>query len=142
MKDLHNNSHYVPVILPVAAAIEDNTAQVGAIVDHRGYQGAEYVIVTGTLADAAATFTALLEESDASDMTGATAVADADLLGTEALASFTQASDGKAFKLGYRGGKDYTRLTVTPAGNGAAAPIVAICHLGFPLRAPTANPPA
>lgn len=142
MRDLHNNSNYVPVIVPVATAVADNTAQVGAIICHRGYQGAEYVIMTGTLADAGATFTALLEESDASDMTGATAVADADLLGTEALASFIQSDDSKCFKLGYIGGKDYTRLTITPAGNGAAAPIVALCHLGFPLRGPTVNPPA
>lgn len=142
MKDLHNNSHYVPVILPVAAAITDNTAQVGAIVDHRGYDSAEYVIMAGTLADAGATFTALLEESDSSDLSGSNAVADEDLLGTEALASFTQADDGKVFKLGYRGSKPFTRLTITPAGNAGNAPIVALCHLGHPYRAPTANPPA
>jgi hypothetical protein len=142
MRDLHNNSHYVPVIVPAATALADNTAQVGAIVNHLGFAGAEYVIITGNLADAGATFTVSLEEGNDSGLSDAAAVNDVDLLGTKALASFTEASDGKCFKLGYRGIKQYTRLTITPAGNASAAPLAALCHLGIPDRAPTANPPA
>jgi hypothetical protein len=69
--------------------VSDNTAEVGAIIDRQGFDGLTYVIATGTLADVDATFTVLLEESDDSGMSGATAVADANLLGTEALAAFT-----------------------------------------------------
>ncbi len=142
MKDMFNNINVKPVLVPVATALADNTAQVGAIINRKGYNSLTYLIMTGALADAAATFTTLLEESDDSGMSGATAVADTDLLGTEALASFTQASDGLCLKLGYTGNKTYTRLTITPAGNAAAAPMVVMALLGYPNNSPTANPPA
>jgi hypothetical protein len=142
MRDLLNNIDIRPVLVPVAAALADDTAQVGAIIDHQGYESITYLIVTGTLADAGATFTALLEESEDSGMAGATAVADADLIGTEALASFTQASDSKTFKLGYKGSMRYSRLTITPAGNAGNAPLAAVCVRGHPHRVATANPPA
>lgn len=142
MRDLHNNSTYRPVIVPVAAAPTGNTPQVGTIIDRAGYDGVEYVIMPGLLEDAGATWTALLEESDLLAMGDATAVADKDLLGTEALASFIQTDDSKCFKLGYVGSKRYTRLTLTPANNASNAPVAAFCHLGFPNVAPTANPPA
>ena len=142
MRDMMNNTHVKPVLSPVATALADDTAQVGGIIDKLGFNSLTYVIQTGTLADAGATFTTLLEESDDSGMSGATAVADEDLIGTEALASFTQTADGKVFKLGYIGTKRYTRLTITPSGNGSAAPLAAIALLGHPHSAPTANPPA
>lgn len=142
MRDLHNIIHPVPVLAPPATALADNTAQVGAIIDHSGYDSAEYIIQTGTLSDAGATFTVLLEEGNDSSLSDAAAVADADLIGTEALASFDQTADGKCLKLGYKGSKRYTRLTITPAGNGAAAPLSALCVLSDPRVAPTSNPPA
>lgn len=142
MKDMFNNCTPKPVLVPAASALADNTAQVGTIIDRLGYESLTYLIITGTLADAGATFTVLLEESDVSDMTGAVAVADADLLGTEALASFTQASDGICLKLGYTGHLRYTRMTITPAGNASAAPMAVVALLGHPRVAPTANPPA
>ena len=126
------------VLSPVSVA--DNTAQVGQVIDHRDYSDALYVIATGSLGDAGAEFTVLLEESDASG-SGFAAVADADLLGTEALASFIQTDDDKCFKLGYKGAKRYTRLTITPTNNATAALISAVCVLKAQLR-PTANPPA
>lgn len=129
-------------VISPAAATTDNTAWVGQIIDIQGYDSLTYLIETGSLADADATFTVLLEESDASDMSGAAAVADVDLLGTEALASFTFADDNKCFKLGYVGNKRYTRLTVTPANNSGNAFVAAIALLGHPAQRPTANPPA
>jgi hypothetical protein len=71
MRDLHNNIHPVPVLAPAATAVADNTAQVGSIVDHQGYDSAEYVIITGTLADAGATFTVLLEEGAIANLSDA-----------------------------------------------------------------------
>jgi len=147
LRDLHNNIDVRAVLAPVAAALADDTAQVGLVIDHLGYDAAEYVIVTGTLADAGATFTVLLEEGDtgtagSTTLSDAAAVADADLIGTEALASFTQASDVKCFKLGYKGAKRYTRITITPSGNAGNAPMAVVCVLGHPHQAPTANPPA
>lgn len=140
MRDLHNNVHIKRVISPVSVA--DNTAQVGQIIDRLGYQSLEYVIATGSLADADATFTTLLQEGDASDMSDAATVAAADSLGTQAQASFVFSDDDKVFKIGYKGNKRYTRLTITPAANASAALLCAVAVLGDAEVAPTSNPPA
>jgi hypothetical protein len=140
MKDLMNQITPVRVISPVSVA--DNTALVGQVVDKSGFESVTYLIATGSIADADATFTVLLEESDAANMTGATAVADADLLGTEVLAAFRFDDDNETRKLGYIGNKRYTRLTITPVGNASAALVSAVAVLGHPQIAPTANPPA
>jgi len=140
MRDLMNNIQAKRVLSP-AASPADNTAQVGQIIDRQGYESLTYLILTGSLPDADATFAALLEESDASDMSGSNAVADADMIGTEALASFIFSDDNKVFKLGYIGDKRYTRLTITPAANSSASLLAAVAVLGHPDQAPTSNPP-
>lgn len=139
MKDLFNQIHPLRVISPVSVA--DTTAQVGQIIDKRGFESLTYVIATGSIADADATFTVLLEEGDNAALSDAVAVADADLLGTEVLAAFQYDDDNETRKLGYIGSKRYTRLTITPVGNASAAVLSAVAILGNPAIAPTANPP-
>ncbi len=143
MKDLANVITPKRVLSPVST--DADTALVGEIIDKKGFESVTYVIATGSIGDANATFTVLLEEGDAAAMGDATAVADADLLGTEALASFIFSDDNKCFKLGYIDSKRYTRLTITPSGNSgtpSAALLSAVAILGNPQIAPTANPPA
>lgn len=140
MKDLFNNINLKRVLSPYSEAA--NTAGVGQIIDRQGYESLTYVVATGSIADIDATFTVLLEESDDSGMSGAAAVADADLLGTELLAAPLFSDDDKVFKLGYRGNKRYTRLTITPAANASAALLCAVAILGHPAVSPTVNPPA
>lgn len=140
MKDLASNIDVKRVISPVSVA--DNTGQVGQIIDRRGFDSVTFMIATGSVADADATFTVLLEESDDSGMSGGNAVADADLIGTEALAGFQFDDDNECRKLGYVGNKRYLRLTITPANNASAALLAAVAVLGHPSLAPTANPPA
>lgn len=132
MRDLYNN---LKLIDAKVASVSDDTPVVSAIIDTKDYESVAFLIGTGTLADAGATFTALLEEGDVSDLTGGNAVADDDMLGTEAAASFTQADDNAEKKIGYHGNKRYCRLTITPAGNGAAAPI-SIFAVGVPRVRP------
>lgn len=139
MQDLMNNLHVKRVLSPVSVA--DTTAQVGQIIDRQGYDSLTYVIATGSIADADATFTVLLEEGDDSGLSDAAAVADADLLGTEVLAAFQFNDDNEVRKLGYKGVKRYTRLTITPVNNASAAVLSAVAILGHPASAPTANPP-
>lgn len=139
MQDLMNNVHVKRVLSPVSVA--DTTAQVGQIIDRQGYDSLTYVIATGSIADADATFTVLLEEGDDASLTNAAAVADADLLGTEALAAFQFDDDNEVRKLGYKGVKRYTRLTITPVANASAAVLAAVAVLGHPASAPTVNPP-
>ena len=101
----------------------------------QGYDALTYIINLGSIADPDATFATLLEESDASDMTGATTVADGDMVsqtpGTAPLtaASFAFDSDNQVRKLGYTGSKRYTRLTITPAANASAALMSAVAIL-------------
>lgn len=139
MKDLHNDITVGRALSP-AAAITDNTAQVCQIIDTQFYEAQEYVINIGSLVDADATFTVLLEDGDDSGLSDAAAVADDFLLGTEAEASFTFAADNSTRRLGYVGKKRYTRMTITPAGNTGDAFFSVLSVLGFPRHAPTANP--
>jgi hypothetical protein len=125
MKDLHNSFKYKRGISP-QVAVTDNTAFVSQILDTANYTAHEFVILTGSLADADATFTVLVEESTESDMTGANAVADTDLIGTEALASFTFSADNSVKKIGYIGSKRYVRVTVTPASNAGDAYVAGV----------------
>jgi hypothetical protein len=116
----------------------DNTALVGAIIDNQGFESLTYVIVTGTLADADAVFVPLLEEGDESDLSDAASVADVDLIGTELLAGFTFADDDSTKKLGYKGAKRYTRLTITPANNTGLWDAGVVALQGSPAVRPAA----
>jgi hypothetical protein len=140
MRDLANHLHFKPAFAP-GAAVTDNTAQVSTILAVANFGSAVLAFVTGTLSDADATFTTLLEESNAADMSGANAVADIDLIGTEALASFTFADDAECRKLGYIGSKSYIRATITPTGNTGNLFVAGMWVQGHPASAPTANPP-
>lgn len=116
MRDLHNHIKVSRAISPVNAGSGD-TAIVSQIIDTKGFESLEFLIATGSLADADATFTVLVEDGDVSTLTDNAAVADANLLGTEAEASFTFGDDNEVRKIGYRGNKRYVRLTITPANN-------------------------
>ena len=128
-------------LAPVAVALADNTAQVSSIIDTQGYDSLDFVIVTGTLADADATFAVTMEHGDAANLSDTAAVTSDDLAGTLANAGCTFAADGACRKIGYLGSKRYARLTVTPSGNSGAAPLAVIALLGHPLSAPTASVP-
>lgn len=139
MKDLHNKLHFVPLITPVAART-DNTAIVSAIIDRKGFESLELVIVTGANTDANATFAVLVEDGDNSALSDNAAVADTQLLGTEAVAGFTFADDGECRKIGYAGDKRYVRVTVTPTGNDSGNIFLAgVAVLGNAGSSPTAT---
>lgn len=137
MRDLHNNVHAVRAISP-GAAVADNTPLVSQIIDRLGYDSLEFLILTGSLADADATFAVLLEDGNVPTLSDNAAVADDFLLGTEALASPTFADDDKVFKIGYSGSKRYVRLTITPAANTGNAFIAAVAVLGHAVKEPVA----
>ncbi len=129
MRDLANHLHAVRAISPVAATT-DNTAYVSQIIDLAGFGSLVFLIIIGALADADATFTVLVEDGDASNLSDAAAVVDAQLTGTEASAGFTFADDNKVRKIGYAGSKRYVRLTITPANNTGNVFLSAVAVLG------------
>jgi hypothetical protein len=107
---MHNDLHYGVIYkraISPAAAVTDNTAYVSQILDCANAEHNEFVWSAGSIAD----------EGDASNLSDAAAVADADLLGTEAGAAPLLGSDDKVGKLGYIGKKRYIRATITPANN-------------------------
>ena len=75
MRELHDNIDVKPGIFP-AAAVTDNTAFVSQILDMQGLQSAELIILTGSLADADATFTVLAEEGEQANLSDNTAIDD------------------------------------------------------------------
>lgn len=139
MKDLMNKLHVLRAISPVSVA--DNTAQVSQIIDRRGFDSLAFLIATGSIADADATFVVLVEDGDAANLSDAAAVADAELSGTELLAGFQFDDDNETRKVGYLGNKRYVRLTITPSNNASAALISAVAVLAHASLQPTANPP-
>lgn len=136
MKDLASTIDIRRALSPVS--VSDNTAQVGQVIDTWGYRSLVFGISVGSLADSDATFTALLEESDAAGFGGAAAVSDVDLVGTEAEAGFQFDDDNATRKIGYIGSKRYVRLTITPSNNASAALISAVAILGHPFVLPVA----
>lgn len=138
-RDLHNTLSYERGISPITQTNSD-TAIVSQIIDMADKLALEFVIMTGGLTDANATFAVLVEDGDDSGLSDAAAVADEFLLpsdtGQEAAAGFTFADDNAIKKIGYRGIKRYVRLTVTPTGNDSGAAPVAVLAVGLPrLRA-------
>jgi hypothetical protein len=129
-------------ISPVSVA--DNTAQVSQIIDRQGYDSLAFLIATGSLGDADVTFTVLVEDGDAANLSDAAAVADAELVpqdassatAPEAQAGFQFDDDNEVRKIGYRGNKRYVRLTITPANNATAALLAAVAILGHAEQKP------
>lgn len=134
--DLHNDIEIRRAIDP--AAVSDNTAFVSQIIDLANAGAVEFGINVGSLADADATFTVLVEDGDAADLSDHAAVDDAYLVGTEADASFTFAGDNTVHKIGYIGPKRYARLTITPANNTGSATVGAVAILARQRKLPRA----
>lgn len=138
MRDLHNNIE-VRRLIDADEGAGNDTAKVSQIIDLANVYACEFVIVTGTLADANATFTVLVEDGDNSSLTDNAAVADEFLLGTESGAGFQFDDDNEVRKIGYIGPKRYVRLTITPASNTGAWDIAAVAILSHHREGPRSS---
>jgi hypothetical protein len=129
MRDSVHNEIYLVAIPPVVVA--DNTAQVGAWIDRSGAQSLSFAILTGTLADADATFALTMEDADAADQSDHAAVDTSNVnLVENGIQSFTHANGNTTFKVGYIGDKQFVRITITPASNSGNAALAAVAKLG------------
>lgn len=141
MRDLMNEIH--PVVAVAPQVLTDDSSVVSAVVDMQGYMSCTFVIMTGTMADADATWTVTLKEGDTNTQGEHAAVADDDMVGTEALAGFTFALDSGCRKIGYKGGRRYVSIEIdNDTANSGSAPIAVLAILGHPVTRPTSNPPA
>lgn len=142
MHDIHNNARTLVALAP--AALTTVAGRTGKIIDRKGYGGIEFLVSYGSITATNATITVGLKEGDA---TGSlTSVADADLLGTEALAGVAAGARtsgvGKnvSKRVGYRGNKRYVQLNIVSSTVTAATIISSTAMLHSPTVAPTANP--
>jgi len=143
MNDLHSN---VKQILALnAVALGATGAITGAIIDRQGYYGDLVILPAyGSVTTTGTVVTAIVKEGD---VTGTlTSVADADLNGTEALASLAAgarvAGTGKEVvkRVSYKGNKRYVQLTLNHTGTTSAGIVQASALLHSPALAPVANP--
>lgn len=138
-RDLMNSIHPVVAIAPVV--VTDGTAQVSGAIDVRDYKSVTFIILLGTLADADATWTVTVKEGSTDTQGDHTAVADAQLLGTEVLAGFDYGADGECRKIGYVGSEDYVSIEIDDdTANTGDAPM-AVLMIAEPYEGPTTNPP-
>jgi hypothetical protein len=136
MNDLNFKVALAPVV------VSDGTAQKTVAIDTLGYESVTFVVMTGTLADVDATWSATLKDGATSTQASHTQVASDFIIGSEALAGLTFADDGVCKKIGYKGGKRYVSLELTNVvANTGAAPLAILAVLGDPKVRPTANPP-
>jgi hypothetical protein len=139
-RDLMNNIHPVVAIAPVV--VTDGTAQTSAAIDVRNYKSVTFIILLGTLADTDATWTVEVLEGSTSTQADHTAVADKNLIGTEALAGFQFDNDGECRKIGYVGDADYVSIEIDDdTANTGNAPM-AVVMIAEPYERPASNPPA
>lgn len=142
-KDLHNNARTKTVIPP--AAIGANATKSGVVIDRQGYGGVEFLASYGAVTTTGSVVTLVVKEGD---VTGTlTSVADADLLGTEALASLLAATPRTAGttkevtkRIGYKGSKRYVTVDAVQTGVTSVGCVGVMALLHSPYNAPTINP--
>ena len=122
--DMRNNAEYA---LALSATLSGTTPAAGGAIDMQGWEALTFTVSTGTVTDAGTTsgFAFEVQESDTADA-DYTAVADADLIGTEAALTVTADTDDNKLigSIGYRGGKRYVRIVATgTTGTNAAVTV-------------------
>lgn len=142
MHDLHNRMRTSVALAP--AALTTVAGRTGKVIDRQGYGGVEFLVSYGSITATNATITVVVKEGDATGTL--TSVADADLLGTELLASITAGArtsgTGKnvSKRVGYRGNKRYVQLNIASSTVTAATIISSTAVLHAAQVGPTANP--
>ena len=144
-KDLHDNIAVARVISPVA--IGANATKTGKIIDRQGFGGVEFIASYGAVTTTGTICTLVVFEGD---VTGTmTSVADADLLGTEALASLLAATPRASGstknvtkRLGYKGIKRYVRVDAVGTGVTSVGCVGVDALLFNASTMPLANPTA
>lgn len=143
MNDLHGNIRTKTVISPLA--IGANATKSGLVIDRQGYGGVEFIASYGAVTTTGTIVTLVVKEGD---VTGTlTSVADANLIGTEALASLLAATPRAAGttkevtkRVGYKGIKRYVTVDAVQTGVTSVGAIGIAAILHSPDLAPQANP--
>lgn len=143
IRDLHNNMRTKTVISPLA--IGANATKSGVVIDRQGYGGVEFLASYGAVTTTGTVVTLVVKHGD---VTGTlVSVADADLLGTEALASLPAATPRAAGttkevtkRIGYIGVKRYVTVDAVQTGVTSVGVVGVAAILHSPDQAPQTNP--
>ena len=138
MLDLHTKVGFKQAIAPQVQT-NSNVAIVGAIIDTQGFDSVEFAITLGTVA-AGVSGAVTMEHGNDPALADTAAPAAGDIVGS---ANFVTADSNTVKKVGYlpklNAPKRYLRITVTPAGNGAASlPIAGTAVLSDARQGPVA----
>lgn len=111
--DLFNNAKFVRVIAPFDPAATGTVT--GTVIDRSGFDSVTFAIMNAAIAATGFSLTPIVKSGSA---TGSlSAVADADLIGTEAGATISGgASDNQVAKIGYIGNDRYVTCDLVVAG--------------------------
>lgn len=134
MRDLLSNVAMEKAI--AAATISTNTASSSAILDLKKYNSACFIISSHAYTDG--TYTLTVEEGDESDLTDSAAatVANGSLHPDSVLA--VSAANKRAF-VGYKGDKQYVRVTLTSTSTSSGALVGVDLLEGNPKDAPVVH---
>lgn len=143
-KDLQSNIKAQRVIAPVA--IGANATKTGKIIDRKGYAGVQFVASYGAVVTTGTIVTLVVFEGD---VTGTmTSVADADMIGTEVLASLpvqatsrtSEVGKNVTKRVGYKGNKRYVRVDAVQTGTTSVGCVSVEALLFSAEAAPVSNP--
>lgn len=150
MKDLHSNIKVVNALSPVVLTADQN----GATIDRQGFEGVEHIVQLGatgdTLSGSVYVELVIQESDDNSSWSDVTAANDV-IVGGDGISAAPDANgvfatiddnaeDDRHFRIGYRGGKRYSRVQLDFTGthtNGIEASALAV--LGAPHQAGTSD---
>ena len=134
MYDLHND--ITPVVAINGSTVSTDTTTAGNAIDMQGFESIEFLFYLHGITDG--DFLPLITESDTDS--NYVAVADADLIGTEAAAAFTtNTDDNKVSRIGYRGTKRYVKASIVSTNTATVgATFGCIAIKGNPLVKKTA----
>ena len=130
MKDIRSDLSYAIALAPVAIAADTTTVGTN-IIDTADYDMGLMVTQFATVTDG--TFTPALLENTTSTTVGATAIADANLIGTEATAALTTANT--ASTIGINNTKRYVLYSLVSASTNTGATVGAIFHKKAEIKA-------
>ena len=138
MFDTRNNAEYA---MALSATLSGTTPSEGSAIDMQGWESLTLIVSTGVVTDAgtASGFAFEVQESDTQD-SGYTAVADGDLIGTEAALTVTSdtADNVLVGSIGYGGNKRYVRVVATgTTGTDAVVTVTAEKRMGAIMGAAT-----
>lgn len=143
-RDLHSNVKVVRAIVPAAVGTTGiGNGKLSGVIDRRGYGGVEFIYGFGTSAAVTDVVNAIVYEC-ATSGGSFTSVADADLIGTEAAASYpavtgrtSGVSQNFFSKLGYKGNQPFLKTRLYGIGT-ATCIVSAAAVLHSPRHAPAA----